>query len=60
MSVDDALNLLLSKSLPVEEIEYVEIASALGRILAQAQTSTLNIPPPPPARWTAMPSLIMI
>lgn len=45
MSVDDALSLLLSKALPVAEIEHVEIASALGRVLAQPQTSALDIPP---------------
>lgn len=45
MSVDDALSLLLSKALPVDEVEHVETASALGRVLAQPQTSTLDIPP---------------
>ncbi|MDX1253239.1 MAG: molybdopterin molybdotransferase MoeA [Gammaproteobacteria bacterium] len=45
LSVDDALSLLLSKALPIDEVEHVETASALGRVLAQPQISTLDIPP---------------
>ncbi|MEQ6341106.1 MAG: molybdopterin molybdotransferase MoeA [Gammaproteobacteria bacterium] len=45
MSVDDALVLLLTKAQPVDEIEYADISNTLGRILAQPQTSTLNVPP---------------
>ncbi len=44
MSVDDALVLLLTKAQPVDEIEYADISNTLGRILAQPQTSTLNVP----------------
>jgi molybdopterin molybdotransferase len=44
MSVDNALALLLAKAQPVDEIEYADISNTLGRILAQSQTSTLNIP----------------
>lgn len=45
MTVDDALTLLLDKAQPVVEIEHVEIAAALGRVLAQSQISILDIPP---------------
>lgn len=44
MSVDDALALLLTKAQPVDEIEYADISNTLGRILAQSQTSTLDVP----------------
>ena len=45
MTVDDALVLILSKAVPLDEIENLDLSRALGRILAQPQISALNVPP---------------
>ena len=45
MTVDDALALILSKAVPLDEIENLDLSRALGRILAQPQISALNVPP---------------
>ena len=45
MTVDDALEFILSKATPLADIEDLEISRALGRVLARPQISTLNVPP---------------
>jgi molybdopterin molybdotransferase len=45
LSVDDALAQLLAGARPVAEIEQVPTMEATGRVLAQAQTSTMDVPP---------------
>jgi molybdopterin molybdotransferase len=45
LSVDEALERLLAGARPVAETESVATLSAAGRVLAQAQRSTLNVPP---------------
>ena len=45
LSVDEALARLLAAARPVSDTESVPTLAATGRVLAQAQTSTLNVPP---------------
>ena len=45
LSVDEALAQLLAGAKPVAEIEQVPTMEAAGRVLAQAQTSTMDVPP---------------
>jgi molybdopterin molybdotransferase len=45
LSVDDALAQLLAGAKPVAEIEQVATLEAAGRVLARAQTSTMDVPP---------------
>jgi molybdopterin molybdotransferase len=45
LSVDEALERLLVGARPVAETESVTTLSAAGRILAQVQRSTMNVPP---------------
>lgn len=45
LSVDEALERLLAGARPVAESESVATLSAAGRVLAQAQRSTMNVPP---------------
>ena len=45
LSVDEALETLLAGAKPVSEIERVPTMAAVGRVLAQAQTSTMDVPP---------------
>lgn len=45
MSVDDALAFILSKAVPIADIEDLEVSRTLGRVLAQSQISTLDVPP---------------
>ena len=45
LSMDQALSYLLAQSRPLGTIEQVETRSALGRVLAQPQVSTVNVPP---------------
>lgn len=45
LSMDEALSYLLAQARPMGKIEQVETRTALGRVLAQAQISTLNVPP---------------
>jgi molybdopterin molybdotransferase len=45
LSVDEALATLLAGARPVTEVEQVPTMNATGRILAQAQTSTMDVPP---------------
>jgi molybdopterin molybdotransferase len=45
LSVDDALAQLLAGARPVAEVEQVQTMDATGRVLAQAQTSTMDVPP---------------
>ena len=51
-SVDEALAQLLAAARPVAEIEQVPTMAAVGRVLAQAQTSTMDVPPMTTAQWT--------
>jgi molybdopterin molybdotransferase len=44
-SVDEALAQLLAAARPIAEIEQVPSMAAVGRVLAQAQTSTMDVPP---------------
>ena len=44
-SVDEALAQLLAAARPVAEVEQVPTMAAVGRVLAQAQTSTMDVPP---------------
>jgi molybdopterin molybdotransferase len=45
LSVDAALAQLLAGAQPVKEIEQVPTLQASGRVLAKAQTSTMDVPP---------------
>ncbi len=45
LSVDEALETLLAGAKPVSGIEQVPTMAAVGRVLAQAQTSTMDVPP---------------
>lgn len=45
LSVDEALETLLAGARPVIEIEQVPAMAAANRVLAQAQTSTMDVPP---------------
>jgi molybdopterin molybdotransferase len=42
---DDAMASLLASAVPVTEIEPVDTASALGRVLARPLVSAINVPP---------------
>ena len=45
LSVDEALEVLLSRARPVVETEDVPALQAAGRVLARAQRSTMDVPP---------------
>ena len=45
LSVDEALAQLLAGARPVVGIEQVPTMAAAGRVLAQPQTSTMDVPP---------------
>jgi molybdopterin molybdotransferase len=45
LSVDEALAQLLAGAKPVSEVEQVPTMQAAGRVLAKAQTSTMDVPP---------------
>ena len=45
LSVDEALAQLLGEARPVRETEQVPTLEAAGRVLAQAQRSTMDVPP---------------
>jgi len=45
LSVDEALERLLAGARPVTDTETVPTIAATGRVLARAQTSTLDVPP---------------
>jgi len=45
LSVDEALATLLAGARPVHEVEQVPTMAAANRVLAQAQTSTMDVPP---------------
>lgn len=45
LSVDAALALLLQQATPIQDIEHVATAAALGRVLARAITAQVNVPP---------------
>jgi len=45
LSVDEALAVLLAGARPVAEVEQVPTLEATGRVLAKAQSSTLDVPP---------------
>lgn len=45
LNVDETLNRLLAKVRAVTDIETVATPNALGRVLAEAQISTLDVPP---------------
>lgn len=45
LSVDEALEVLLAGAMPVSEVEEVQTLAASGRVLAKAQTSTMDVPP---------------
>src|SRR5450830_1475653 len=45
MSVNDALTFLLNAARPLKELESLSTLAAAGRVLAQSQTSLLDVPP---------------
>ena len=45
LSVDRALEILLAGAKPVSEVEQIPTMVAAGRVLAQAQSSTMDVPP---------------
>jgi molybdopterin molybdotransferase len=45
LSVDEALTTLLAGAQPVAEVEQVPTMDAVDRVLARAQTSTMDVPP---------------
>lgn len=45
LSYEQALAQLLAAARPVAEVRHVPLTAAAGRVLAQAQTSTVDVPP---------------
>ncbi len=45
LSVDEALVQLLAGAQPITDVEQVPTMQAAGRVLAQAQNSTMDVPP---------------
>jgi molybdopterin molybdotransferase len=45
LSVDEALETLLSGARPVADVDQVPTMEAVGRVLAHAQTSAMDVPP---------------
>jgi molybdopterin molybdotransferase len=45
LSVDEALETLLAGARPVAEVEQVPTMEAMNRVLARAQSSTMDVPP---------------
>jgi len=45
LSVDEALEQMLSRARPISEIEELPTLEASGRVLARAQRSTMDVPP---------------
>ena len=45
LSVDQALEILLAGAKPVSEVEQIPTMMAAGRVLARAQSSTMDVPP---------------
>ena len=45
LSYEQALEQLLAAARPVAEVRHVPLTAAAGRVLAQAQTSTVDVPP---------------
>lgn len=45
LSMDEAFSYLLEQARPISGVERVETKSALGRVLAEPQVSTLDVPP---------------
>ena len=45
LSVDEALEVLLAGARPVADVEDVSTLEATDRVLARAQTSTMDVPP---------------
>ncbi len=45
LSVDEALEVLLAGATPVADFEEVSTLEATGRVLARAQSSTMDVPP---------------
>jgi molybdopterin molybdotransferase len=45
LSVDEALGVLLEGARPLHDVETVPTLEATGRVLAAAQTSTMDVPP---------------
>jgi len=45
LTTDEAIQFLLERCKATEQIETIKTLDALGRVLAQAITSTLNVPP---------------
>jgi molybdopterin molybdotransferase len=45
LSVDEALAVLLEGAHPIRDVESVSTLEATGRVLAAAQTSTMDVPP---------------
>jgi len=45
LTTDEAIQFLLERSKAIEQVETVKTLDSLGRVLAQAITSTLNVPP---------------
>jgi len=45
LSVDEALQTLLAGARPVADVEQVSTMDAVGRVLARAQTSAMDVPP---------------
>ena len=45
LSMGEAFSYLLEQARPISGVERVETKSALGRVLAEPQVSTLNVPP---------------
>lgn len=45
ISADEALSFLLARAQPANKTERIATADALGRVLAERQISTINVPP---------------
>ena len=44
MPLDEALSLLVNSAIPVTDEEAVMLDEAMGRVLSQPVTSTINVP----------------
>lgn len=55
ISLDDALNTLLSRVAPVQQYDTVTLPDAAGRVTASAVTSPSMCPPSTIPPWMVMP-----
>lgn len=53
ISLEQALEKMLSQIAPLQQSESIALTSAAGRITATPVVSPIDVPPSPTRRWTA-------